>query len=930
MNRDIENRFNQCKGPSQTDVLKVAFPRELVIGEHYAPTAGIALNATLTEGQTVTDVTYHQYRKIDNFDILLDYMKILPKKKRLFHEVIRGLVNLYFDFECARDEENWFNEQDLREFIDNIQKHCENILTECGHTDAKTFYWANASNTKKMSLHLVLKMDKFLLDMAKECKLVAVELCNRLVAQAMNDENVMKFMSHREGKLVAPIDLQVYTMHRNFRTIFSTKPNEERYMLPLKTITPTFEYYKFASGNFKILKEFFVNVLADEDALYKSGVRVYNFESLRHNDITKYISTTPDVISSGNIDEIIQRLGGVVYCSTSGPFINLKNIGERICFLSGRKHGIKSNRCYLINKNDGVYYGCFSTKCHEIAKQKTKRILSNKMLLMKQLGVNELTYNLVERVIKADMLPKHKIKALMVLLKSCLKFVSSRGVYLTKTYKNYQVTYDVVKQSTLDYSLSKMKILCNGKRISITDILNFPYKRGILLNYIITTYVDFIPYGKNKPKKIPETLNLFTGFCTKYDKELLTNSTNVLARSWLAWFWNHTKNVVCNGDEIIFQHFRKYLAWLFQYPENPTTLDIALYGGQGNGKSLIFETLGLEIFGVYHVMLSNSNKLAGNFNGFMAKKLLIILDEKQETNDSFHQIQKSLTTSRTVMIEEKFCEGVTTVNYVNLVSTVNNINNLTAEQGERRLKILYCPATDNSVPYFKKYCDLGNRMQAEDRHIFATMLYTELMDIDLTEYQCQEFPITKWTMSRIIVAISPAFSSLLDLVKKRDPRIFEHENDMCVFLDDMYEKYKSFCLSYGHKATLTRPALIETLKTSDLGINEFRKRHQKRRDQALVFTINSLQNGFRKMFKDSEYKIFDEDNTPESDDEDIPGTPSESSNSLKMMDNGKIVGEILLTTFKTEEKKEIEISDASVSEESNKRMYEIDDLDELT
>ena len=198
-------------------------------------------------------------------------------------------------------------------------------------------------------------------------------------------------------------------------------------------------------------------------------------------------------------------------------------------------------------------------------------------------------------------------------------FVKERYVQVRDNPESYgSLVYNLAKSTSFkkiatSYCVTKDVLQANG--LKQPERFDFTY----FIQKYVSRYpyhsVDFLPAGNQ-----PGVINLFTGLRARK----VTFNINDFQELFI-----HTREVLCNGDEICHEYFLNKLAYFFQ------TLGIKKVGiadlmvsEPGAGKNIFYVHLGRYILGnQYWYITSDINKLIGRFNKCLMGKLLIIGDE---------------------------------------------------------------------------------------------------------------------------------------------------------------------------------------------------------------------------------------------------------------------------------------------------------------
>jgi hypothetical protein len=75
----------------------------------------------------------------------------------------------------------------------------------------------------------------------------------------------------------------------------------------------------------------------------------------------------------------------------------------------------------------------------------------------------------------------------------------------------------------------------------------------------------------------------------------------------------HIFNVVCNGNQELFDYLIKWMAYAVQHPDKPIGVAVAFLAPQGAGKGVVARTFG-SFFGKHFVHITHGDQLTGRFN----------------------------------------------------------------------------------------------------------------------------------------------------------------------------------------------------------------------------------------------------------------------------------------------------------------------------
>jgi hypothetical protein len=165
----------------------------------------------------------------------------------------------------------------------------------------------------------------------------------------------------------------------------------------------------------------------------------------------------------------------------------------------------------------------------------------------------------------------------------------------------------------------------------------------------------------------------------------------------------HIKEVVCGGNEADYAYFCKWLAHLFQRPdEKPGTAVFAHSDDQGTGKSLIFEQLIPNMIGIgITSVFTNTEQIAEKFNSWLFESLYVVFSEK-----SFYEHTENIKSWITEEYHNRRGMGVDSQpdrSFARFVICTNRENAFEWSRSERRMFVLSVSnARLKDWPYFTR------------------------------------------------------------------------------------------------------------------------------------------------------------------------------------------------------------------------------------
>lgn len=270
---------------------------------------------------------------------------------------------------------------------------------------------------------------------------------------------------------------------------------------------------------------------------------------------------------------------------------------------------------------------------------------------------------------------------------------------------------------------------------------------------------------------------------------------------------NHIKEILCNGDENLYDYFWKYYASILQNPSEKTGVCMVFTSDQGAGKGIIFEEiLGSKIFGGdnnkyvssgignYYNYINKKEDLTAKFNNNMAGKLLTVVDEVDTfaKDYKFASVMKTLITSNSLKLERKCIDAITIRDYNNITMLSNERDITYVESSDRRYNFHSVNnkwvIEDNSTKEFKaKVAKYMNNIRAEgNNHEAMTHLFNYFMRMDLSNFNVRRIPKTKYKKELILKSAGPKLEFFAEKV------VYYNFKNGYISNDSLFSNYKDW------------------------------------------------------------------------------------------------------------------------------------------
>ncbi len=216
---------------------------------------------------------------------------------------------------------------------------------------------------------------------------------------------------------------------------------------------------------------------------------------------------------------------------------------------------------------------------------------------------------------------------------------------------------------------------------------------------------------------------------------------NVLLNTWTGWpttpaagdcskaidLLRYLCSAEDNADEL-FNWVVKWIAYPIQNPGEKMHTALVCHGGQGTGKSILFEAIA-NIYGEYGILL-NQGAIEDKFNSdWSSRKLFVLADEivaRQEMHHIKNQL-KGFITGDWVRVNPKNLPAYRERNHMNMVFLSNERQPVVLEGDDRRYCVIWTPPALPEDRYHAVAAELENG-GLEALHQF-------FLDVDLTGFQ---------------------------------------------------------------------------------------------------------------------------------------------------------------------------------------------------
>jgi hypothetical protein len=336
--------------------------------------------------------------------------------------------------------------------------------------------------------------------------------------------------------------------------------------------------------------------------------------------------------------------------------------------------------------------------------------------------------------------------------------------------------------------------------------------------------VDFVP--SLEPVNTTdngEVFNLFEGYRFKYEKRE-ANSTLIQP------FIDHIVAVFAGRNEAMGKIVLQWFAHLIQ---KPTQKGYALLvqGGQGSGKSLVYEIFKRCIGSGYAIQFTKMGDLTQTHNNIVRGRLLINLNEAVNYPSIENvNILKGLITDEELLINPKCCPLYYVSNFSRVLITTNCEFAMRIDPGDRRYLCLR--SNDEFIgntEYFDNLVDLMNNDE------FLNELFIYFANLDITDFKFNRPPMTGYKRQLITSQLPDIYYFMQDVIEGEIGGADFEDGEAFVTKDTLFAGYRGYCERNGIKPSGVKDFLRDLQGEKFKMVRVHRQRHGVR---ARGFIIN--------------------------------------------------------------------------------------------
>ncbi len=159
-------------------------------------------------------------------------------------------------------------------------------------------------------------------------------------------------------------------------------------------------------------------------------------------------------------------------------------------------------------------------------------------------------------------------------------------------------------------------------------------------------------------------------------------------------FYNHILEAWCSNDKKKADWIITWLADIIQNPGVRPATAIVIHGGQGTGKSILFDHCLSKILAPYAVTSNRREDITGRFNAILKTTLLFVAEEAVFAGDHNAAARiKSYISSETFTLENKGMDTTSARLFSRFVFLTNDFHAMRLDDDDRRFCVIETPNT---------------------------------------------------------------------------------------------------------------------------------------------------------------------------------------------------------------------------------------------
>lgn len=274
-----------------------------------------------------------------------------------------------------------------------------------------------------------------------------------------------------------------------------------------------------------------------------------------------------------------------------------------------------------------------------------------------------------------------------------------------------------------------ISICTESQFLSLCSRIKVKRLNNITLDIVVSEYIIHLVYRDivySPCIKDISVLNTFRGYVAKEISNVDQDSVNIVL--------DHIESILCNNNANVYEYILNWMSFVIQRPEKVGVV-IMMVGRQGIGKTIFWEWFADTIIGMNNSFVTATlSSISGKFNGHIASKRFILVNECKGSSKHDHEELKTLISDTYIRLERKGHDAVQINSSHCIVITSNHRDHTFIDEDDRRFFVLECSTEKKDPSYFTK---LASTMDT-----CSDSFYTFLLKRDISEFTPSTIPET--------------------------------------------------------------------------------------------------------------------------------------------------------------------------------------------
>ena len=342
---------------------------------------------------------------------------------------------------------------------------------------------------------------------------------------------------------------------------------------------------------------------------------------------------------------------------------------------------------------------------------------------------------------------------------------SKVGIMREVIHENDSREITIINEKGFETLTANRTLTIDNKEIAISKLwLKAPQRRQF-------DGRDFRPDGKCPPS----IFNLWRGF--SYEPKKDAGKFDI--------FMDHVHTNICKGNKEHTHWLMSWIADLFQNPQRKNGTAVVIKGGMGTGKGAFASHVG-RMVSRHYMTTSQASQITGKFNGHMADKLLMFIDEGFWAGDKAAEgTLKSIITEENVTVEYKGKDAIKMKSYVRFIIASNEKWVVPAGLDERRFAVF--DIADNAKNNFEYFAEM--QQQLTDGGYEALLYY--LLNYDYNPNIVRTIPKTDGLLEQKMASMSFELKWWMECLE--EGRLRGDNWPAALLKDDFHKAYLDWC-----------------------------------------------------------------------------------------------------------------------------------------